>query len=114
MLYETYFLLALVTTWVIEVPILVVLIRILFRQEDLSLARIVGVGMLCTTLTLPYLWFVLPPYVDAAYYPVIGEVFVVAIEALVLNRLLGLTPGRAAACSLIANAASYVLGLLLL
>lgn len=113
MLYETYFLLALVMTWAIEVPVLIALIRILFHQKDLSLARIVGVGMLCTSLTLPYLWFVLPPYVDAAYYPVIGEVFVVVIEALVLNCILGITLRRAAVCSLIMNTASFVLGLFL-
>ena len=113
MLYETNFLLSLVTTWAIEVPVLIALIRILYRQEDLSLERIICTGVLCTTLTLPYLWFVLPPYVDAAYYPVIGEVFVVAIEALVLNRLLGLALGRAVLCSLITNAASYGIGLFL-
>ncbi len=113
MLYETYFLLAFATTCAIEVPILIALIRVVFRNENPGLIRIIGVGILCTSLTLPYLWFVLPPYVDAAYYPLAGEVFVVAIEALLLNRLLGLAPGRAAACSLIANAASYGIGLFL-
>jgi len=114
MLYETYFLLALTTTWAIEVPVLIAVIRVVFRNENLGLARIIGVGVLCTALTLPYLWFVLPPYVDAAYYPVLGEVFVVAIEAFLINRLLGLAPGRAVLCSLIANTASYVPGLFLL
>jgi hypothetical protein len=114
MLYETYFLLALAITCAIEVPILIALIRVVFRNENLGIIRIIGVGILCTSLSLPYLWFVLPPYVDAAYYPLTGEVFVVTIEALVLNRLLGLAPERAAACSLIANAASYGVGLFLL
>ena|SRR5208337_1854156 len=114
MLYETRFLLALVTTWAIEIPILIALIRVVFRDKALPLARIIGVGALCTALTLPYLWFILPPYVDAAYYPMIGETLVILAEALILNRMLGLNPKCAFICSLIMNSASYFLGLFLL
>jgi hypothetical protein len=32
------------------------------------MTSIIGVGALCTALTLPYIWFVLPPYLNAAYY----------------------------------------------
>ncbi len=114
MLYETSFLLALVTTWVIEIPVLIVLIRFLFRDKTLPLSRIIGIGALCTALTLPYLWFVLPPYVDAAYYPLIGEMLVFLAEALILNRLLGLSGRVAIVCSFFMNAASFLLGLYLL
>lgn len=114
MLYETHFLLALAMTLALEVPIIIIVIRIMFRNRDLSLTRIFGAGILCTTVTLPYLWFVLPPYVDAAYFPFVGEVLVVAIEALILNRLLGVAPKTAITCSLIMNAASYGFGLFLL
>jgi hypothetical protein len=114
MLYETYFLLALVTTWAIEIPVLVALLRFAFRETSIPLARIIGTGALCTALTLPYLWFVLPPYVDAAYYVQIGEVLVFLVEAFILNRLLGVSPKVALACSLIMNAASFLLGLVLL
>ncbi len=114
MFFETYFLLALVTTLAIEVPVLIALIRIVFRIEDLSVTRIFSAGVLCTTLTLPYLWFVLPPYVNVAYYPFIGEALVVAIETLILNSLLGLTPKNAFYCSLAMNAASYGFGRFLL
>ncbi|MFA4825400.1 MAG: hypothetical protein WC593_09620 [Methanoregula sp.] len=114
MLYETYFLLALVTTWVIEISILIALIRFVFRDKTLPLARITGVGALCTALTLPYLWFILPPYVDAAYYILIGETLVFLVEAAILNRVLGLELKRALVCSFIMNAASFLLGLYLL
>ena len=114
MLYETHFLLALATTWAIEIPVLVILVRFIFRNEHQALVKIIGVGALCTALTLPYLWFVLPPYVDAAYYVEIGEVVVFLFEALILNRVLGLVPKVAIACSLVMNAASYFLGLYLL
>lgn len=114
MLYETYFLLALVTTWAIEIPVLAALVRFVFRDTSISLPRIIGIGALCTALTLPYLWFVLPPYVDAAYYVQIGEALVFLVEAVILNRLLGLEPKRAVTCSFVMNAASFLLGLVLL
>jgi hypothetical protein len=114
MLYETRFLLALATTWAIEIPVLIVLIRFVFRNKTLPLVKIVGIGALCTALTIPYLWFVLPSFVDAAYYPLTGEILVVIIEAVMLNRLLGLNPKEAVVCSLVMNMASYGLGLFLL
>ena len=114
MLYETYFLLALITTWAIEIPILIVLIRFAFRDKTLPIPKIIGIGALCTALTLPYLWFVLPPFVDAAYYVQIGEALVFLVEAVILNRLLGLEPKRALICSFLMNAASFLLGLVLL
>ena len=114
MLYETYFLLALVTTWAIEIPVLIALIRFVFRDKTIPIPKIFGVGALCTALTLPYLWFVLPPYVDAAYYVQIGEALVFLVEALVLNRVLGVSPKVAVICSFVMNAASFLLGLVLL
>ena len=114
MLYETRFLLALVTTWAIEIPILILLIRFAFRDKTVPLKKIVGTGALCTALTLPYLWFILPPYVDAAYYPLIGETLVFLVEAAILNRVLGLKPAIAFICSFAMNLASFLLGLVLL
>jgi hypothetical protein len=114
MLYETRFLLALVTTWAIEIPVLLVLIRIVFRDKAQPLVRIIYIGGFCTAITLPYLWFVLPPFIDAAYYPLIGETLVFLTEAAILNLLLGLNPKVAVVCSLVMNAASYGLGLILL
>jgi hypothetical protein len=114
MLYETYFLLVLVTTWAIEIPILIILIRFVFQDKTLSLIRIIGIGALCTALTLPYLWLILPPYVDAAYYVPIGEMLVFLVEAVILNRLLGLKPTVALVCSFLMNMASFLLGLVML
>lgn len=114
MLYETRFLLALVTTWAIELPVLFTLIRFAFRDRTIPPMRILSAGALCTALTLPYLWFVLPPYIDAAYYPLVGEVLVIVVEAFVISRILGLETRRAAICSVLMNAASFILGWFLL
>jgi hypothetical protein len=86
MLYETRFLLALITTWAIEIPVLIALIRFVFRDKAIPIIKIIGIGALCTALTLPYLWFILPPYVDAAYYVMIGETLVFLVEALLSHE----------------------------
>jgi hypothetical protein len=114
MLFGTRFLLALVTTWVIEIPILIILLRFVIQEKSLPLIRIIGTGALCTTLTPPYLWFILPPYMDAAWYVLIGETLVFPTEAFILNRLLELRPMVALACSFVMNMASFLLGLVLL
>jgi hypothetical protein len=114
MLYETRFLLALVTTWVIEITVLIALIRYVFRDKNLPLIKIIGIGALCTALALPYLWFILPPYVDAANYIILGETLVFLVEAFILNRLLGLKLAVALICSFSMNLASFLLGLVLL
>jgi hypothetical protein len=114
MLYETRFLLALVTTWVIEISILITLIRFVFRDKTLPLTKFIGIGALCTALTHPYLWFILPPYVDAANYVVIGETLVFLVEAFILNRILGLKPAVALICSFFMNLVSFLLGFVLL
>jgi hypothetical protein len=61
-----------------------------------------------------YLVISLPPFVDAAYYPLIGEVLVVLVEALILTRLLRIGCKVAITCSFSMNLASFVLGLYLL
>jgi len=114
MLFQTLFFLALATTWAIEIPVLFGLIRIVFRDRTISRAEILFAGMLCTALTLPYLWFVIPAYVNLAYYTVTGETLVIVVEAIILNRVLGLQPKAAIVCSFGMNLASYVLGLFLL
>ncbi len=108
------FLLSLIITWTIEVPVLLVLVRLVFRERAISPARILCTGLLCSALSLPYLWFVLPPYVDAAYYPVAGELLAMAIEAVMINQVLGLDVKRSLACSVLMNAASFFLGRYLL
>jgi hypothetical protein len=113
MFYDTQFLFALFTTWLVEVPLLFLLVRYIVKGNDLSSARIIGTGLLASALTLPYLWFVLPPYVDAAYYLLIGESLVIAIEAMVFFLLLRVKPTIAVFLSLVVNVASYCIGTLL-
>jgi hypothetical protein len=111
MLYETHFLLSLCVTWVIEIPLLFLLVRYIVKANDLSAAWIAGTGLLASALTLPYLWFVLPPYIDAAYYPLIGELLVIAGEAAVFFLLLRVKPVSAVFLSLVVNVSSFGIGM---
>ena len=113
MLHEIRFFLALLTTWAVEIPILFVLI-LLDPREKIPFITVIFAGILCTTLTLPYLWFVLPAFINSPFLPLIGEILVIIVEAAILNRMLGLTVSRSLAYSVIMNAVSYGLGYILL
>lgn len=112
MLYETRFLIALLFTSLIEVPVAYTLLRVVFKVKDRF--RILIVSVLTSIITLPYLWFVLPPYVDARLYVVSGEFLVVIAEALLICMLLKLRLDKAFFVSLVANIASYLFGSLFL
>ncbi len=70
-------------------------------------------GVMVNVLSLPYLWFVFPLFVPPAHFVLIGEIFVVVIEAIVYARALKLTWSRALLLSAVANAASYTAGMAL-
>lgn len=114
MLYEQKFLLSLLLTLIVEVPIVLVLVRYIYRYKNIKISTILFVGVLASALTLPYLWFILPAFVfDRNTYLIVGESLVILIEAIIYYKLFKLKPFDAFVVSLIANSASATLGLLL-
>jgi len=113
MLYETRFLLSLGLTLLIEVPALFILTRF-FVAHKVTPAEVLFTSILASSLTLPYLWFVLPPYVNASYYLQIGEAAVIIVEALIIQRLLKVDILRSLLISAAANMASFAVGLAVL
>ena len=113
MLYETKFLIALLLTLVVEVPIVFILAKYLFKSKIKTL-EILFIGFIASTLTLPYLWFVLPPYINMSYYVLIVEILVFLFEALIYKILIKLSIFDSLAISLIANLLSFIIGLLIL
>ena len=103
MLLETRFLLSFILTLIIEIPILIFLYKIVFKLKKQSLLRLIGVGFLASALTLPYLWFVFPFYVNTIYYIYIGELLVFLIEALIYYEFLEIKLKKALIISFIAN-----------
>lgn len=113
MLYETRFLLALLFSLIIEVPFLFILIKYIFLIKNLKNLDILSVGIIATTLTIPYLWFVIPAFVNAAYYVYIGEGIVIITEAVIYLLLLKIGSIKSLIISIILNMLSYGIGLLI-
>lgn len=107
--YVVDFLIALVLTLLIELPVLWVLARGVFKLP-VSTRRLLAVGALGSLLTLPVLWFVLPVFMNPPAAIALGEVLAVGVEALLLWRLLPARPLAAVVLSLAANLASFLLG----
>lgn len=114
MLYETRFLISLLITLIIEVPILYILLRFAYKNKKLSVPKIIFAGFFASALTLPYLWFVLSPYFLSNYYIYIGEGLVFLVEALIYNQFLGLRFSQAVFISGVCNVVSFIIGLVIL
>jgi len=110
MSYETQFLIALTGTEIIEVPIVIILIKYIFRLKNLKLTQVIIVAFLATFVTIPYLWFVLPSYIDGQYYIYIGEFLVFVFESLIYYYLLRTKLHISFAISFIANLTSCLIG----
>jgi hypothetical protein len=110
MFYATQFIFALFVTWLVEIPILWFSVRTVLKRNDVPVTRILFTGILASALTLPYLWFVLPQYIGAKYYLLIGELFVIAVESVILNQFLRTRPVLSIALSVVMNAASFAVG----
>lgn len=114
MLYEQKFLLALFFTLISEVPVLFFLVKYFLKYKDLKIPTIIFVGILVSSLTLPYLWFIFPAFVvDRITYLIVGESLVVLVEAIIYFKLLKLKLLDSFIVSMIANIASIILGYLI-
>ena len=113
MLYETRFLISLLLTLIIEIPIVFILVRHVFKLKKIKLSKILIIAALASVLTIPYLWFVLPPYILANNYVLVGEAIVILAESLIYKYFLELDWGRAFLTSFVANLVSTLFGLLL-
>jgi hypothetical protein len=112
MRYEGMFLQALGLTVTIETTVLWGVTR-LFRGNGLPpTGRVLSCGILCSSATLPYLWFVLPAWVqDRHALMAIGEPAVTLAEAGILALALPAKPARALALSFACNLISFLIGL---
>ena len=113
MLYQTKFLISLIVTLIIEVPILFFMLRFFYKNKKISLRKIISIGIVASALTLPYLWFVLSPFILLNYYLYVGEILVFLVEALVYYQFLELKFRRALVLSFVCNLISFIVGLII-
>lgn len=111
--YEFEFFLAIFKTLLIEVPIVFVLLRYVFKNKFIRSFDIVFVSILASVLTLPYIWFIFPAFIPKEYFALIGEFLVFIIEFFIYFVLLKISYKQALSISFIANLLSYLIGKLL-
>ena len=112
MIFETKFLISLFITLAIEVSIVLLLAKFLLHQKKFE--KIFLSSIAASILTLPYWWFVLPPYLPAQNYLLYGEMLVIIAETAIYRIFAGLSWRDAFLLSLIANIVSCIIGLFLL
>jgi hypothetical protein len=107
------FLLALLLAWLVEIPVMIVMMRFLFRLKTIPILRMVLVGALMTLVTLPILWYVLPLFMSGLIYVLMGEALVILAEAAMIKFGLKIDFSKALLISFVANLLSFLAGLLI-
>lgn len=112
MSYEQSFLNSLFITLIIEVPIVFFLAYYIYRKTEKF--NIILSGIIASTLTLPYFWFILPSYIsNRSFFIIIGELVIILVEAFIYHKFLKLKFMQAFFVSLIANIVSMSMGLII-
>lgn len=110
--YAHQFLANLSFSLIVESGVALLLYRAIWKTWSTQLVTAAIIG---TTLTIPYVWFVFPTLLWE--FPiliiVVGEVVAVCAETVLYRYLCALSWKQAATISIAANAASYLLGILL-
>ena len=111
LIYEHFFLQALLLTIFIETLILLFLIKVSGKniRNKIQIKDIIVVGIISSSLTLPYIWFILPSF-NLAHYLLIGEFFTILLEAYLFRKFLKVSIRHAFLFSLIANVLSFLIG----
>ncbi|MFA6252206.1 MAG: hypothetical protein WCX74_02290 [Candidatus Paceibacterota bacterium] len=113
MTYGFFFFLSLLLTLAVELPIIFFLVKIL-SKEKIRTKEILYWGSFASLFSIPYLWFIFPLFFSSHNYILIGEFLVVLIEAFIYVKGLKVSFKNAIVLSIVANIASYLLGLIIL
>lgn len=112
--YEVLFSRALILTILIETIILFIFIKYLFKisKEKIPNSKLIFAGIFASSLTLPYLWFILPYVInDRIYFIIFGELAVFLAESLFYKFYLNISFKKSLILSFICNLVSFGLGL---
>ena len=114
--YVHQFLLSWAFTIAIETFVFIAFVRIWFKipRERISTIKLLLGGLFASSITIPWVWFVFPVlfYNSLTVAVAVGEVFAFVIEAIFYVFAFEFSARRAILVSLGANAASFLLGLI--
>ena len=112
--YRLQFFQSLALTILIETIVIVIFFRFVVRSEKITISSLLVTGFVASFATLPYLWFIIPSYIDQKiWYIIIGESFAVLIESIIISAMLRTKYMISLLCSLTCNMISFGTGLLL-
>lgn len=112
--YEISFLKSLLLTVSIEIFVILLLSKTLYRRDAIPFKRIILTGIIASMATLPYLWFIFPLFLKTKLlYQLISEITAILIETLIVWGILKTTIKKSFIISLICNMTSYSLGLII-
>ena len=114
--YALLFLKALALTIAVETPVAWFLLSRYLRRagKRKSPGRIIAAAVIGNMATLPYLWYFYPELFGFRYRVAFGEATAVGMEALVYSLMTEAGIGASFAASLAANAASVIVGLIVM
>lgn len=111
MQYETAFLFSLFLTVSIETIVLLILakyMKLQTRKKELIFA-----GIIASSLTLPYLWFVLPIFLkNYILHMIVGEISVTVVESIIYYFVLKTNLKNVLIISFVCNLVSFLFGLI--
>ena len=112
--YVKDFILALIFTDVTETIVLFCLLWYVFKIRVDGWQKIIIAGLFASFMTLPYVWFVFTMFFwQKNTYVIVSEMFAFIMEAIFYRFFLKLDWKMAFLASLLCNAVSFLLGLLL-
>lgn len=115
MIYELNFLKALLLTISVETAVMFLLFKLVYKSLNISKLLLIFTGILTTFSTLPYLWFILPLFIQSRVpYIILSELSAVLIESVIILGILRISYRKALFVSLTCNMVSFIIGLLIL
>lgn len=108
------FLKALLRTILVEILVLFLLFKTIYKRLEVKNQFLFITGILASLATLPYVWFVLPTLIQPTLlYVLISELSVVIIESLIIFKSLKIDYKKALITSTICNATSFMVGIII-
>jgi len=112
--YTHSFLLAEIITICIEIVVLFLIIRLLWKKEKFAFnnAKLLFSGFLASFATIPYVWYVFPVliYRSQSVALLVSELFALVVEGFIYYFMLNLSLKKAFFVSFACNLISFLLG----
>jgi len=99
---------ALGLTLLVEIPLLFILVRCMRKDLRPPAWRIFCAGLLSSSASLPYFWFIFPELLPEKLIVPIGELLVILFEALLIYLVLNIGLFRSLIASAVCNLSSWM------